>query len=451
MLIAPNTTQKNTTKRIESMPTHDAKLVERDFFTDPEILVDPYAYFEAVRELGPVVQPPGKDYVIVTGFAESLEVFKNTADFSASISSQGAGAPLTFTPQGSDIREQLEAHRHEILGYDLLVNLDAKAHFNLRSLVNRLFVPSRLKSNEEYITRTCEEFVKKAVAKGGCELISEIATPYVTMVVADLLGVPPEDSQFFMDVIAAAPPPGSLNTEDNTHEGSNHPMIVMGEYFYKYIQDRIDHPQGDILSELAQAPYPDGTKPELKDLVNLSTFMFGAGQDTSAKLIGNAMRYFVDEPGLQEQIRRDPSLIPDFLEEVLRLEGSSKITARLAVKDTVVGGVPIPAGTKVAIALASISRDPKRWPDPHKFILSRPRIREHLSFGRGAHTCAGAPLARTEVRVLFEKFVEHTSHIDLDEAAHGPRGARDLVFEPSFIVRGLEKLQVKMEPALVPA
>lgn len=175
--------------------------------------------------------------------------------------------------------------------------------------------------------------------------------------------------------------------------------------------------------------------------------MFGAGQDTSAKLIGNAMRYLVDEPGLQDQLRADPALIPAMLEEVLRLEGSSKITARLVRKDTTIGGVRVPAGTKVAIALAVISRDPKRWENPNQFILSRPRIKEHLSFGRGAHTCAGAPLARTEVRVLFEKFIEHTSHIDLDEAVHGTRGARRLDFEPSFIVRGLSELRVNLSPA----
>jgi cytochrome P450 len=122
--------------------------------------------------------------------------------------------------------------------------------------------------------------------------------------------------------------------------------------------------------------------------------MFGAGQDTSAKLIGNAMRFIVDEPGLQDRLRQDPSLIAPMLEEVLRLEGSSKITARIARRDTTIGGVPVPAGKKVAIALAVISRDPVRWEDPNAFVLPRPRIKEHLSFGRGAHTCAGAPLAR---------------------------------------------------------
>lgn len=425
-----------------------AKLIEKDFFTDPDILVDPYAYFEAVRSLGPISQPPGKDYLVVTGFAEALDIFRNAADFSSSIALQGASAPLSFTPSGPDISEQLEENRPNIIGHDLLVNLDGISHTNLRALVNRLFTPSRLKANEKFIASYSDELVRNAVAKRGCELISEIATPFVTMVIADLLGVPAEDRQFFMDIIQAAPPPGSLNNAENDFQtNEEHPMLVMGRYFYRYIQERIDHPRDDILSELAHAPYPDGSKPKIEDLVNLSTFMFGAGQDTSAKLIGNAMRFVTDEPDLQAKLRQDPSLIPLMLEEVLRLEGSSKMTARLAIRDTVVGGVAIPAGTKLAIALASISRDPRRWDQPHDFVLNRPRIKEHLSFGRGAHTCAGAPLARVEVRMLFEKFFEYTSEIDLDEAKHGTRGDRKLDFEASFIVRGLSELQLRLTPA----
>ncbi|WP_159982125.1 MULTISPECIES: cytochrome P450 [unclassified Novosphingobium] len=423
------------------------RLEDRDFFTDPEILVDPYEYFEAVREHGPIYQPAGKDYLIITGFAEALEIFKNSTDFSSSIALQGAAHPLTFVPEGPDISDQLEAHRSDIIGHDLLVNLDDSAHINLRALVNRLFVPSRLKANEEYMDELSEEMIDAIVAKGGGELIQEIATPFVTAVVADLLGVPREDRQFFMDLIQAAPPPGSLNSDDNDYRTEAHPMIIMGGYFARYIQERIDNPREDIMSELAHSTYPDGSRPKLEELVNLSTFMFGAGQDTSAKLIGNAMRYIADEPGLQDKLRADGALIPLFLEEVLRLEGSSKITARLTRRDTVVGGISIPAGTKIAIALAAISRDPRRWDDPHTFILNRPRIKEHLSFGRGAHTCAGAPLARAEVRILFEKLFAKTSHMELDEERHGTPGNRIYSFEPSFIVRGLADLKVKLTPS----
>lgn len=423
------------------------RLEDRDFFTDPAILNDPYEYFEAVRAHGPIYRPAGRDYLLVTGFAEALEIFRNSTDFSAAIALQGAACPLSFEPEGSDISAQLEAHRSEIIGHDLLVNMDDEQHANLRALVNRLFVPSRLKANEDYMDELSEEMVCKVVTDGGCELMQGLATPFVTAVVADLLGVPREDREFFIKLHLNAPPPGSLNSSDNDYRTEAHPMIVMASYFERYIQDRIDNPRGDIMSELAHAIYPDGTKPTLKELINLSTFMFGAGQDTSAKLIGNAIRYIVDEPGLQERLREDPSLIPYMLEEVLRLEGSSKITARLTRRDTSVGGVDIPAGTRIGIALAALSRDPRRWDDPNSFILNRPRIKEHLSFGRGAHTCAGAPLARAEVRILMEKLFQHTAHIALDETVHGAPGNRRLQFDPSFIVRGLASLEIKLTPS----
>ena len=420
-------------------------LIERDYFTDYEILKDPYAYFEAVREHGPIFQPPGKDYLIVTGFEETLEVLRNNHDFSAIIGLQGAALPLPFEPEGSDITDQVEAHRDQIIGGDLLVNLDDEKHTLMRSLVNGLFTPSRLKKNEEFIAAYSDELVRNAVADGGCELIKTIATPFVTLVIADLLGVPPHDRQRFMDAIEYGPPPGSL--EGNELLSENHPFMIMAGYFVEYINDRRANPREDILTEFARANYPDGTTPDLMDLVQTATFLFGAGQDTSAKLLGNSMKYICEQPALQERLRADPSLIPDFLEEVLRLEGSTKQTARLARRDTRIGDTPIKAGTRLLIALSAANRDPGRWADPEALQLDRKKIKEHVGFGRGKHVCAGAPLARVEVRVILERFFEHTSRIDLDEAFHGPQGARKLDYEPSFIIRGLSELHIKLTPA----
>lgn len=422
-------------------------LEDRDYFTDYEILKDPYGFFEAVRAKGPIYQPTGRDYLIVTGFEETLEVLKNNADFSASIGVAGASAPLPFTPTGSDITDQIEAHRSEILGGELLVNYDDDAHTRARTLLNRLFTPSRLKANEAFIEAYSEEIVRGIVARGGCEMIKDVAAPFVTLVIADLLGVPAEDRQLFMDVIDAAPPPGSLETGQNNFDSPDHPLVVMGGYFAGYIQDRRENPREDILTELAQATYPDGSLPDLIEVVKMSTFLFGAGQDTSAKLLGNSIRYIVDQPGLQDKLRADPSLIPQFLEEVLRLEGSTKQTARLARKDTKIGDLAVPAGTKVLVALSAANRDPSRWENPQAFIMDRPKIKEHVGFGRGKHVCAGAPLARVEVRVILEKLLAYTSNIDLVEEKHGTPGDRKLDFEPSFIIRGLAELHVRLTPA----
>jgi cytochrome P450 len=423
------------------------RLEDRDYFTDYEILKDPYEFFEAIRAHGPIYQPAGRDYLIVTGYEETLAVLRNSKDFSASIGLAGAAAPLPFQPQGSDITQQIEAHRGEILGGDLLVNLDDEPHSNLRSLVNRLFTPSRLRANERFIAEYSDELIRKAVANGGCELIKEVAVPFVTLVIADLLGVPAEDRQLFMDTIAAAPPPGSLNSNENDYGGDNHPMVVMGAYFVRYLHARHSDPRDDILTELANATYPNGQKPEVNTIAALATFMFGAGQDTSAKIIGNAMRYIVDQPGLQDRLRSNPALLPQLFEEVIRLQGSAKQTARLARHDTRLGDRQIPAGTKLLLAISAANRDPRRWENPQDLVLGRPKAIEHVGFGRGKHVCAGAPLARVEVRILLEKLFAYTSEIDIDAVKHGPRGNRSMDYEPSFIIRGLSELHIKLKPS----
>lgn len=170
-------------------------LENRDYFTDFGIAKDPYPFFEAVRAHGPVWQPEGRDYLIVTGFNETVEVLNNHRDFSAIIGLAGAAAPLPFEPQGPDITAQVEENRAKFLGGDQVVMLDDEPHTKLRSLMNRLFTPSRLKANEEFMAGYSDDIVRKVVAQGECDLISEVATPFVTMVIADLLGVPEGDRQ----------------------------------------------------------------------------------------------------------------------------------------------------------------------------------------------------------------------------------------------------------------
>lgn len=416
---------------------------ERDYFTDPTVLLDPYSYFDEMRPRGPICRLQTRDCLLVTGFAECVEILRNPNDFSSLNSLASSAFPLPFTPLGSDISEQVEAHRHHYIGGDMVVTYDDKRHTNVRALISRMFTPSRLKANEEFMREYGARMVAAAVAKGGCDLVGEIATPYVTMVIADLLGVAPEDRERFEAEIAKGQTVGSIENPDSPTDDSS--VRFIAGYMARYLQERATKPADDLLSELATAKYPDGSTPDFAELVSLSTFMFAAGQDTSAKLLGNAMRYIVDVPGLQQQLREDRSLIPWMLEEVLRLEGSSKATHRIARRATRVGDVDIPAGTQVIVALAAGNRDPRRWgDDANEFKLKRPGIREHIAFGRGSHTCAGAPLARAEVGMILNQFFDQTSEIRISAAAHGEPGARRYMFEPSFIIRGLDHLYLEL-------
>jgi cytochrome P450 len=418
---------------------------ERDYFTDHSILRDPYAFFEDIRARGPVHRQKRRDVVFVTGFKEAIEVLNNARDYSSSISLPGAGAALPFQPKGDDISDQLERHRTEIAGSDLLVTYDGAKHSAVRSLLTRLFVPSRLKANEKFMEAFADELARESAAKGYCDLVNDIATPYVTLVIADLLGVPADDREQFRKFLDAGPPAGNLETVD-TKPHSNTVLEQLATYFVRYIQDRRDNPRPDILTELATAKYPDGSTPDMMEVVRAAVFLFAAGQDTSAKLLGNSLRFICESSQLQDNLRANPALISGFMEEVLRMEGSSKITSRLAIKKTRIGDQEIPAGTRVLIALAAANRDPVRWEDPNVMKLDRPKIKEHVAFGRGAHTCIGSPLARAEVRVMLEKLLEHTSEIRLSVKHHGEPGNRNLPYEPSFIIRGLEQLHLELSP-----
>jgi len=420
--------------------------VERDYYTDLTVLKDPYEYFEEMFAQGPVHQLTKHDVLLVTGYAEAIEVLGNSKDFSAAIAVDLGITPLPFEPIGDDISEQIEANRHKWNGGDFMVAFDGTRHTALRSIVNRLFVPSRMKSNEDFMFEFADQLVKNAVAKGRCELVNEIATPYVTLVIADLMGVPPEDRDLFRKIIDDAPPPGNMERNEALAPAM-HPLAQMAMYFMRYLEDRRANPRSDVLTDLATAKYPDGSTPEIIDLVKLAGFMFGAGQDTTAKLIGNAMRFIVETPGLQQRLRNNYDLIPSFIEEVLRVEGSVKAISRLARRDTRIGNVDVPKGKRVVIALAAGNRDPRRWDQPKELMFDRPKVREHIAFSRGAHTCVGAPLARAETRIILERFFERTSEISFSELKHGTSGNGRFEYEPSYIVRGLANLHLELKPS----
>lgn len=415
-------------------------IADKDYFTDHSVLLDPYDYFEHIRGQGPVYQMKDReDVVIVTSFTASVEILLDTQNFSSWLNPDPL-VPLPFEIEGHDITEQLAAHPSNPM--ELMVSYDGEKHDAARSLLNPLFTPSRLKANEEFMRDYADTMVREMVAKGGCEMVNEVATPYVTMVIADLLGVPAEDRQKFREVIDSGPPPGNMDADS---EGQSvHPLMVMAGFFAEYIAERRAAPRDDVMTEMALAKFPDGSTPDAMEAVKAAMFLFAAGQDTSAKLVGNAVRRLCEDFDLQQTLRENRSQIGPFLEEVLRVEGSTKATFRIAKRDTRIAGVDIPAGKRIVVAISAANRDPARWDNPHEFRIGRAKIKEHLAFGRGAHTCAGAPLARAEVEVLMDRLFEHTSRIELSEEHHGPAGNRTIEYEPSYIIRGLADLHVKL-------
>jgi cytochrome P450 len=379
--------------------------------------------------------------VAVTGYEEAIKVYNNPKAFSSVIGVGGPIPPLPFQPEGDDISTQLEAFRSEMPLTDQIVTMDDERHSHIRSLLTRLFTPNRLRENEAYLRRAADEQIDRFIGKGSCEFFSDYGHPFAMLVIADLLGVPEQDLEMFREKVADTPVASSID-EDVPHSDF---FPFIGRYFHEYVDNRRRAPRDDILSELATATLPDGTLPSVKDIANVAGFLFAAGLDTTAKLLATSLRILSEGPDLQEKLRIDHTLIPDFIEEVLRYEGPVKSSFRLARKRSTIGAVDIPAGTCVMLVNAAMNRDPSRYEKPGELQFGRSRIREHLAFGRGAHTCPGAPLARAEARISLERILERLSDIRISEAKHGPAGARNFEYEPTYLLRGLGRLHLEFK------
>jgi cytochrome P450 len=410
-----------------------------DFFTDESLIPDPYPYFDQMRAKCPVLSESLHGVLAVTGHKEALAVYKDDAVFSSCVSVVGPFAGLGFEPEGDDVSALIESHRSEIPMAEHIVTQDPPDHTRTRGLLSRLLTPKRLKENEDFMWRLADRQLDEFLARGHCEFLEDYAKPFSMLVIADLLGVPAEDHEEFRAVMA----PQQVGALDDSLP--HNPLMWLDAKFSAYISDRRRGPRGDVLTELAEAKYPDGSTPEIIDVVRLSTFLFAAGQETTTKLLSAAMRVFGERPDIQEQLREDRSRIPTFLEETLRMESPVKSHFRMARTTTTVGDITVPAGATVMLVPGASNRDPRKFDDPHEFHADRPNVREHVAFGRGVHSCPGAPLARAEGRISLNRILDRMADIAISEDKHGPADARRYVYEPSFIMRGLSELHLEFD------
>jgi cytochrome P450 len=181
-------------------------------------------------------------------------------------------------------------------------------------------------------------------------------------------------------------------------------------------------------------------------VVRTATFLFAAGQETTARLLAASLKYLAEHPELQDELREHREKIPEFVEETLRVESPVKADFRLARRTTSIGGVEVKAGTPVMMLNGAANRDPRQFECPADFRLDRPGVRTHVAFGRGAHSCPGGPLARVEGRIAIERILDRTRDIRLSEEHHGPAGARRFRYEPTWVLRGLSELHIEFTP-----
>ena len=416
-----------------------------DFFSDPRLVADPYPFYEHLRAQCPVAPVPRNGVFAVTGYDELTEVYRDNATYSSVNSSLGP-FPLPFEVRSDDISDLVEVHRDRFPMSEHLVSFDPPRHTAHRALLTGLFTPKRLKENEQFMWRLADQLIDEFIADGRCEFASAYGGAFPFLVIADLLGVPERDHAMFRDLLAGnTPPDADWQDEDGTV--NMNPLAYLDKWFTAYISDRREQPAHDILTEMATQRFADGTLPEVTDLVRIATFLFIAGHETTARLLSSALRALAEDADLQQSLRTNRDRIPNFVEEMLRLESPIKSDFRLARKTTTLAGVEIPAGTTMMLLPGAANRDPAHFECPAELRIDRPNARQNVAFARGVHSCPGGPLARIEGRVTIERMLDRLRNIRIDEGHHGPAGDRRFRYVPLYIIRGLQELHLEFTAA----
>src|SRR6476646_10668054 len=205
-----------------------------DFFTNPAFVPDPNPYFEHLRKQGRVVKEPHHGVMAVTGYLDTLAVFKDADAFSNCVSVGGPFVPLPFTPEGDDISHLIEQHRTELPLHEHRVAMDPPRHTNARSLLSRLLTPSRLKANQDFLWELADRQLDEFVDSGSCEFLTAYSKPFSLLAIADLLGVPRDDHEVFLDVLAKPHLMGNIEGE----AASINPLEFLDDKFSAYISDR---------------------------------------------------------------------------------------------------------------------------------------------------------------------------------------------------------------------
>jgi cytochrome P450 len=406
-------------------------VLERDFFADPEIILDPNPYYAALHKVGPVVREPHHGVFMVSSLAEILAVYADLDSFSSIAAPLGPFTKLPERAEGESIADVIEHRRAEIPLSDLLPTLDPPRHTQQRALLARLFTPNRLKENEEFMWSLADGLIDEFADRGEAEFCTAYAGPFTLLVIADLLGVPREHHETFRGWLGK---PVASVTDGNV--AGDQVFLNLYPYFTRYIEERRASPGDDVMSQLATARFPDGEHPAVKDLVSLAFVLFAAGQETTARLLSAGMRILAEQPALADELRADPEGIRNFIEECLRFESPIKGPFRLALRDARLGDVDIPEGSIVMVMNGAANRDPRVFEDPDRFDAKRPNARRNIAFGHGAHFCVGANLARAEARISFERLLARLDDLRLVDPSA-------LTYARSFLIRGLNDLPLR--------
>lgn len=395
-------------------------------YPSPELCVDPYAYFASLRETGPVLKVPGRDEFLVSRHEDVVHVMKQPEAFSNLVFLIEDGAVRTATL--ADVRPDRAGP---------IFSADPPSHTHKRKLAFEYLKPGRLPGYEPMIAAAADQLIDAFASRGCCEFVAELATPLPTRAIFGILGLPVEDA-------AKALRWGDYDGHGNRYQpperraGLEDGIRDMVGYIRDAVYERHEQPRHDMLSDFIRAHVAADGFFDVDNIVAEAVNFINGGMHTTRDMLGNTLRFLLEQG--DERLWQDRTLLLKAIEESLRLESTLQWTGRLALRDTEVAGTAIPAGSLLLLLLASANRDPSVFGDADSFRPSRRDLKAHLAFGTHIHSCLGAPLARLEGRVAFERLFARLPNLRL---------GRENDFSPrdSLNFRGPRELRLEFDAA----
>ncbi len=372
-------------------PTGLADLDDLDLFMRGQ----PHEAFRRLRESAPVHWNPeakGPGYWAVTRYDDVARISKQPRVFSNS-----QGHYISYDSFGIQDRDTQDAFLH------MLLSMDPPEHNVHRRLVAPAFSPTLIRKLEDGVRAKARELLSRVAKRGECDFVTEIATPLPLWTLSELLGVPEEDRQTLIqwsnEALALLDPDYFGSPEEGQYV-----FVKMFEYGKKMMASRREHPRDDLLSVMANTKIDGESLPQVA-LDGFFVLMVLAGNETTRNTIAGGLRALSEFPEQRARLVADRTLIPNAVEEMLRVVSAIIYMRRTAMEETEIRGQAIAKNDKVVLWYGAANFDADVFPDPYAFDVSRENAREHLAFGIGQHFCIGSQLARMQIRVLYEELL----------------------------------------------
>ena len=399
----------------EPLTPEEQALLENGTLKDYEIQARPRDYYRAMRKGDPIHYDKGLNSWLVTRHEDIWAVQSD---------------PITFSVQHGYHEQQARGMHDEFRNYlkehgggyfpDAIMS-DPPYHTRIRKLMEQAFTAHRVKDLEPRITEVVRDLIASVVAKGGqCDAVKDIAQPLTIRIIVEQLGLDQGIEDKIVEWSMAVTAQISSMQSRETMLANAAKIAELQHYIIGKMKEREAKPSEDMLSDLVHAHVKkeDGTEEKLtfEEAVSLLRAMLIAGNDTTATSIGNLFYVLATKPGMAELLDScldDERKMNRFVEEHMRNESPVRALSRMAVKDAVVNGTTIPAGSHMLLVYDSGNDDETVYPDPRKFDLERPNLGRHVAFGGGPHRCIGIALARMEVKVAAKEIARQMRNIKL--------------------------------------